>query len=90
MMPGDLWGLIVALAEIFRREMGELSGLVALAQYCYGTQVVVTRGSSEGCPLSRVNYICRLASISFAGSPPWPGPVAGRRWCGSWGRQTPG
>ena len=40
--------------------------------------------------LSRVNYICRLASISFAGSPPWRGPVAGLRWCGSWGRQTPG
>ena len=40
--------------------------------------------------LSRVNYICRLASISFAGSPPWRGPVAGQRWCGSWGRQTPG
>ena len=40
--------------------------------------------------VSRVNYICRLASISFAGSPPWPGPVAGLRWCGSWGRQTPG
>ena len=37
--------------------------------------------------LSRVNYICRLASISFAGSPPWPGPVAGLRWCGSWGRK---
>ena len=41
-------------------------------------------------PMSRVNYICRLASISFAGSPPWPGPVAGQRWSGSWGRQTPG
>ena len=40
--------------------------------------------------LHRVNYICRLASISFAGSPPWPGPVAGQRWSGSWGRQTPG
>ena len=40
--------------------------------------------------LSRVNYICRLASISFAGSPPWPGSVAGQRWSGSWGRQTPG
>ena len=40
--------------------------------------------------LSRVNYICRLASISFAGSPPWPGPVAGQRWSGSWGRQTRG
>ena len=49
------------------------------------------RNVSYAChPLSRVNYICRLASISFAGSPPWPGPVAGRRWCGSWGRQTPG
>ena len=40
--------------------------------------------------VSRVNYICRLASISFAGSPPGPGPVAGQRWSGSWGRQTPG
>ena len=40
--------------------------------------------------LSRVNYICRLASISFAGSPPRRGPVAGQRWSGSWGRQTPG
>ena len=40
--------------------------------------------------VSRVNYICRLASISFAGSPPWPGPVAGQHWSGSWGRQTPG
>ena len=46
--------------------------------------------AKEGARLSRVNYICRLASISFAGSPPWPGPVAGQRWCGSWGRQTPG
>ena len=40
--------------------------------------------------LSRVNYICRLASISFAGSPPLLGPVAGLRQSGSWGRQTPG
>ena len=40
--------------------------------------------------LSRVNYICRLASISFAGSPPWPGPVAELHQSGSWGRQTPG
>ena len=40
--------------------------------------------------VSRVNYICRLASISFAGSPPWPGRVAGQRWSGSWGRQTRG
>ena len=44
----------------------------------------------EAYALSRVNYICRLASISFAGSPPWPGPVAGQRWSGSWGRQTRG
>ena len=41
-------------------------------------------------PVSRVNYICRLVSISCAGSPPRPGRVAGLRWCGSWGRQTPG
>ena len=39
-------------------------------------------GGSEATSLnyglvSRVNYICRLASISFAGSPPWPGPVGG-------------
>ena len=40
--------------------------------------------------LSRVNYICRLASISFAGSPPRPGPAVGPHRCGSWGRQTPG
>ena len=40
--------------------------------------------------VSRVNHICRLASISFAGSPPRRGPVAGQRWSGSWGRQTPG
>ena len=40
--------------------------------------------------LSRVNHICRLASISFAGSPPRLGPVAGLRWSGSWGRQTLG
>ena len=44
----------------------------------------------ESFQVSRVNYIRRLASISFAGSPPWPGPVAGQRWSGSWGRQTPG
>ena len=48
------------------------------------------RGAKIKARVSRVNYICRLASISFAGSPPWPGPVAGQRWSGSWGRQTPG
>ena len=48
------------------------------------------RGKAVVDEVSRVNYICRLASISFAGSPPWRGPVAGLRWCGSWGRQTPG
>ena len=42
-------------------------------------------------PVPRQLYFpVRLASISFAGSPPWPSPVAGQRWCGSWGRQTPG
>ena len=34
--------------------------------------------------------IADLASISFAGSPPRLGPVAGPHQCGSWGRQTPG
>ena len=51
---------------------------------------VLGRFQRERGMVSRVNYICRLASISFAGSPPWPGRVAGQRWCGSWGRQTPG
>ena len=40
------------------------------------------------CPASTI--FAGLASISFADSPPRPVPVAGRRWCGSWGRQTPG
>ena len=35
-------------------------------------------------------FLTRLASISFAGSPPRPGRVAGQRWSGSWGRQTRG
>ena len=30
------------------------------------------------------------ASTILAGSPPRLGPVAEQRWCGSWGRQTPG
>ena len=42
----------------------------------------------EGCPASTI--FAGLASIRFAGSPPRPGPVAGQRWSGSWGRQTPG
>ena len=40
------------------------------------------------CPASTI--FTDLASISFAGSPPRPGRVAGQRWSGSWGRQTPG
>ena len=40
------------------------------------------------CPASTI--FAGLASIRFAGSPPRPGPVAGQRWSGSWGRQTPG
>ena len=48
------------------------------------------RGPKIKSQVSRVNYICWLASISFAGSPPGPGRVAGQRWSGSWGRQTPG
>ena len=55
-----------------------------------GYHPLLAVAAGTGDVLSRVNYICRLASISFAGSPPWPGPVAGQRWCGSWGRQTPG
>ena len=43
---------------------------------------------SDWCPASTI--IAGLASISFAGSPPRPGPVAGLHRCGSWGRQTPG
>ena len=58
---------------------GEAGGMAA-ATAAFGVRALV----------SRVNYICRLASISFAGSPPRPGRVAGLRWCGSWGRQTPG
>ena len=46
--------------------------------------------TSDAHQVSRVNYICRLESISFAGSPPRPGPVVGQRRSGSWGRQTPG
>ena len=40
------------------------------------------------CPASTI--FASLASISFAGSPPRPGPVAGLHRCGSWGRQIPG
>ena len=41
----------------------------------------------DECPAS--TKYAELSSISFAGSPPLPGPVAGRRRCGSWARQTP-
>ena len=40
------------------------------------------------CPASTI--FAGLASISFAGSPGRPGPVAGLHRCGSWGRQIPG
>ena len=40
------------------------------------------------CPASTI--FAGLVSISFAGSPPLPDPVAGLRWCGSWGRQAQG
>ena len=43
----------------------------------------------QNCPASTI-FAGPVASISFAGSPPRPGRVAGQRWCGSWGRQTPG
>ena len=43
---------------------------------------------ADVCPASTI--LAGLASTSFAGSPPRPGPVVGQRRCGSWGRQTPG
>ena len=61
-----------------------------------GLQGSVLRGVGQvvaglaAVPVSRVNYICRLESISFAGSPPRPGPAVGPHRCGTWGRQTPG
>ena len=44
--------------------------------------------SSSPCPASTI--FAGLASISFAGSPPRLGPVAGPHQFGSWGRQIPG
>ena len=40
-----------------------------------------------GCPASSI--LAGPASISFAGSPPFPDPVAGPRRCGSWRHRTP-
>ena len=40
--------------------------------------------------LFNVNYFCRLASISLAGSPPYSDPAAGPLRSGSWGRRIPG
>ena len=40
--------------------------------------------------LFSVNYFCRLATTIFAGSPPYPGPVAELPRCGSWGHRIPG
>ena len=47
-------------------------------------------GISENtaCPASTI--LAEKTSTIFAGSPPRPGPVAGRHQSGSWGRQTPG
>ena len=50
-----------------------------------GTHTHGNPGAS--CPAS--TKYAELSSLSFAGSPPLPGPVAGRRRCGSWARQTP-
>ncbi len=44
-------------------------------------------GTTSRCPAS--TKYAELSSLSFAGSPPLPGAVAGRRRCGSWARQTP-
>ena len=40
--------------------------------------------------LFNVNYFCRLASIIFAGSPPYPAPASGPLRSGSWGHRIPG
>ena len=87
-----------------RRVLDYLRGLVSSVERKNGWQLAEQAGDAtpdgvqrllynyrwDADLVSRVNYICRLASISFAGSPPWPGPVAGQHWSGSWGRQTPG
>ena len=87
-----------------RRVLDYLRGLVSSVERKNGWQLAEQAGDAtpdgvqrllynyrwDADLVSRVNYICRLASISFAGSPPRRGPVAGLRWCGSWGRQTPG
>ena len=46
------------------------------------------RQDSPSCPASTI--FTDVASISFSGSPPRLGPVAGLHQSGSWGRQTPG
>ena len=56
--------------------------LTATASYVEGVDM------KDRCPASTI--FASLASISFAGSPPRPGPVAGLHRCGSWGRQIPG
>ena len=49
-------------------------------------QILAT--TSGVCPASTI--VAEKSSISFAGSPPLPGPVAGLHPSGSWGRQTRG
>ena len=66
------------LKDLTRRELEVLS---LMAKAC-------TNGTIASCPASTI--FASLASISFAGSPPRPGPVAGLHRCGSWGRQIPG
>ena len=48
----------------------------------------VLAANNTPCPASTI--FAGLASISFAGSPPRLGPVAGPHQFGSWGRQIPG
>ena len=55
----------------------------------FETELLTQKENLKGiCPASTI--FASLASISFAGSPPRPGPVAGLHRCGSWGRQIPG
>ena len=85
----EWWSLSLGEVRAFGIE-GTGSYGAGIARFLTGRGYTVVEVNRPDRSMSRVNYICRLASISFAGSPPWPGPVAGQRWSGSWGRQTPG
>ena len=62
-------------------------GIVKLLRALVAVEQAPVREWAQ-CPAS--TKLAELSSTIFAGSPPPPGPVAGRRQSGSWGRQTPG